>query len=231
MSKKKAAKKRPAKRKPAMKAAPTDVPQKYRNRVKEMRFIRAGDLLANPKNWREHPKSQRDAMDGVLADVGVSATVTAYDTPEGLRLIDGHLRADMDPEQLLPCAVLDVTDDEADKLLATMDPLGAMATTNAESLNRLMSAMGEQSESINAMLRELQEQNGVFDIETKDVPALPTGDRAPFQQMTFTLHDTQVAEVKNAIAKAKHAGGFTGPNENSNGNALARVAEAYCGTG
>lgn len=56
------------------------------------------------------------------------------------------------------------------------------------------------------------------------------GERAPIQQMTFTLHDDQVEAVKAAIEKAKAAGPFvdTG-NENSNGNALARICEAYLG--
>ena len=59
---------------------------------------------------------------------------------------------------------------------------------------------------------------------------LPEGDRAPIQQMTFTLHDEQAAVVKAAIEHAKGLGPFvdTG-NENSNGNALARVCEMFGG--
>jgi hypothetical protein len=46
--------------------------------------------------------------------------------------------------------------------------------------------------------------------------------------MTFTLHDEQVDTVHAALAKAKAAGPFDGPNENSNGNALDRICRAYC---
>ena len=60
--------------------------------------------------------------------------------------------------------------------------------------------------------------------------ALPDGDKQPFQQMTFTLHDSQADAVRRALDAAKDAGGFDGsPNENSNGNALARIAEAFLG--
>ena len=61
-----------------------------------------------------------------------------------------------------------------------------------------------------------------------EAPQLPDGDGSGFQQMTFTLTDAQVLEVKNAVQAAKAAGPFgeTG-NENSNGNALARIVEAY----
>lgn len=58
--------------------------------------------------------------------------------------------------------------------------------------------------------------------------ALPIGERAGFQQVTFTLTDAQVGFVKAALQRAKDAGPFEGTgNENSNGNALARICEAY----
>jgi hypothetical protein len=60
---------------------------------------------------------------------------------------------------------------------------------------------------------------------------LPNEDRSPFQQMTFTLHDTQVEEVKLAIQLSKSSGEFVGENKNSNGNALARICEVYNGRG
>lgn len=67
------------------------------------------------------------------------------------------------------------------------------------------------------------------DAET-DMPDLADGDREPFQQMTFTLHDEQAEQVKSAIEKAKAMGAFvdTG-NENGNGNALARICEVFNG--
>lgn len=56
---------------------------------------------------------------------------------------------------------------------------------------------------------------------------LPEGDRAPFQQMTFTLHDDQVEQVKAALEFSKKIGPFDSENENSNGNALARICELF----
>lgn len=66
------------------------------------------------------------------------------------------------------------------------------------------------------------------DVGEAAFPALPDGDREPFQQMTFTLHDDQAADVGAALDAAKAQGPFGGgPNENSNGNALARICEGY----
>ena len=67
-----------------------------------------------------------------------------------------------------------------------------------------------------------------LDVEECALPSLPDGEKAPFQQMTFTLHDDQAESVRNAMDAAKGMGSFDGsPNENSNGNALARVAEFF----
>jgi len=61
-------------------------------------------------------------------------------------------------------------------------------------------------------------------------PVLASGDREPFQQMTFTLADKQAEIVKEAIKQAKAEGfGESDINANSNGNALAAICEAYCG--
>jgi len=53
---------------------------------------------------------------------------------------------------------------------------------------------------------------------------LPDGDKAPFQQMTFTLADEQAEQIKNAISDIKATEEYkyceTMGNENSNGNAL-----------
>ena len=61
-----------------------------------------------------------------------------------------------------------------------------------------------------------------------DAPELKDGDRAPFQQMTFTLHDEQAEELNAAIKKAKNeGGGQSAVNENSNGNALYFIAQRF----
>jgi len=66
-----------------------------------------------------------------------------------------------------------------------------------------------------------------FDLDADELGtefSLPDGDKAPFQQMTFTLADEQAEQIKNAIADIKQTEEYkyveTFGNENSNGNAL-----------
>ena len=70
---------------------------------------------------------------------------------------------------------------------------------------------------------------GGEEVEALDeMPELSDAEKEPFQQMSFTLHDEQVEVVKEAIEKAKTMGDFVDtPNENSNGNAIARVCELF----
>jgi hypothetical protein len=68
---------------------------------------------------------------------------------------------------------------------------------------------------------------GVFDAETTVAATLANAEKCPFQQMTFTLHDDQAQTVKDALAKAQTDGCAASQNENTNGNALASICEAF----
>ena len=110
-----------------------------RNRIKELRNVAASELRPNPKNWRTHPETQRNALRGILAEVGIAAACLARELPDGsLMLIDGHLRAETASGTTVPVLVLDVNEEEADKILATLDPLAAMAGSDAVQLDALL---------------------------------------------------------------------------------------------
>jgi len=127
-------------------------PAGIRDRVKELRRVRAGDLVANPLNYRRHPTKQRNAVRAALAEIGYADALIARQNEEGkLVLLDGHLRAGLDPEQIVPVLVVDVSEKEGLKVLATLDPLAAMAEQDAEALAEL----SRRAELDAAELREL----------------------------------------------------------------------------
>jgi len=109
-----------------------------RNRVKEVRLVKASELRANPRNWRLHPDEQRAALGAMLEDVGMVTTLIARETKDGLELIDGHLRADLANDAEVSVAIVDLDDDEAARVLATFDPLSEMALVDSQKLEELL---------------------------------------------------------------------------------------------
>lgn len=94
-----------------------------RDRVVELVRVRAGDLQAKPSNWRRHPDGQRSALRALLREIRCADALLARRDGDHLVLIDGHVRRSLDQDQVIPVLVLDVSEEEADTLLATIDPL------------------------------------------------------------------------------------------------------------
>jgi ParB-like chromosome segregation protein Spo0J len=132
-----------------------------RDRILELRRVRAADLVPHPQNWRMHPKRQQEALRGILAEVGFADALVARELPDGrLQLIDGHLRAETAPEQSVPVLVLDVDEAEAAKLLASLDPLSALAMTDAGRLEELLAEFNTEHPALTKMLADLAESAG-----------------------------------------------------------------------
>lgn len=141
-----------------------------RDRVRELRRVKAGELVPNPKNWRTHPKAQADALRGILAEVGYADALLARELPDGsLILVDGHLRAETTPEQEVPVLVLDINEAEADKLLLSLDPLAALAETNAVALDALLREVDTGSEGLQQMYADLAEAADLYQDADKEV--------------------------------------------------------------
>jgi DNA modification methylase len=141
-----------------------------RDRVRELRRVRAGDLTPNPKNWRTHPKAQADALRGILAEVGYADALLARELPDGsLILVDGHLRAETTPEQEVPVLVLDINESEADKLLLSLDPLAALAETNAVALDALLREVDTGSEGLQQMYADMAEAAELYQDDAKEI--------------------------------------------------------------
>ena len=135
---------------------------KLKDRVVRLQRMPARDLIPNPRNWRTHPDKQQDALRGILAEVGIAGALLARETPDGMMLIDGHLRADTDPDTEWPVLVLDVNEAEADLLLATVDPIADMAEPDPARLDALLREIDTSSEALQAMLAELAEDAGII---------------------------------------------------------------------
>jgi hypothetical protein len=127
-----------------------------RNRIREHRRVRAGELVPHENNWRRHSRAQREALKALYHEVGFARSLLAYELPDGrLKLIDGHLRRDIDPDMLVDVEVLDVNDAEARQLLLSIDPLAALAEADAEAVAELRKVTQTDSEVLTELWQNL----------------------------------------------------------------------------
>ena len=144
-----------------------------RDRIVELRRVKAGELLDNPKNWRRHPEAQRSALSELLSRIGWADACIARLTPEGLVLIDGHLRRDLHPDAALPVLVLDLDQSEADVLLASLDPLAGMAVADQEALAALLEGMVVPEELLEELQREFLRELRGSGADPEEIPERP----------------------------------------------------------
>jgi hypothetical protein len=127
------------------------MPDPIRNRIKGHRRVRAGDLVPHEWNFRLHPELQKAALQALYREVGFARSLLAYELPDGrLKLIDGHLRRDLDPDMEVDVEVLDVNEEEARTLLLSIDPLAALAETQEQLHDRLLALTPTPSPELQA---------------------------------------------------------------------------------
>lgn len=185
------------------------------------KIVPISELKPNPRNPNQHPKKQIKMLAQIISQSGWRAPITVS-TRSGF-IVRGHGRLLAAQELGLDSAPVDYQDYESDA--------AELADLIADNKIQELSALDDSI--LAPLLLEIPPDwlaaagvPNIIPLET--MPELPTGDKSPFQQMTFTLHDSQAEQVKAAMDTAKGMGEFVNsPNENSNGNALARICETF----
>lgn len=149
-----------------------------RDRIKKFARIPSDKLRPNPRNWRTHPKQQREALSAVLAEIGFADCVLVRETDAGYELIDGHLRLDLMKDHKVPALILDVTQEEADKILLTLDPLAGMAGVDKDALSALAGSVETGSSAIQSLIDSLKKDAGIKDDGSEANDPEPQMDKA-----------------------------------------------------
>ena len=77
----------------------------------------------------------------------------------GWFLLTATLRAGLDADQIVPVLVTDLDEAEAGQVLATLDPLAAMATPDTDALDALVKNLAQQgNDTMTAMLAKMHPQ-------------------------------------------------------------------------
>ena len=129
-----------------------------RNRIVKHVRMKAKDLVPHEMNPRVHSDAQRRALQLLYDGIGFARSLLAYPLADGrLKLIDGHLRASMDPQQEVDVEVLDVNDAEARALLLAIDPLAQLAGYDSDTLDKLREIVDADSAAVKSLWDVLQE--------------------------------------------------------------------------
>lgn len=142
----------------------------WRNRIVGEGEQQASQFIANPNNWRTHPQAQREAMRGALNEVGwVQRVIVNRRTGH---LIDGHERvweALQNGDANVPFVEVDLDEAEEAYVLATLDPIGAMAAADAAKLDDLLRDVQSGEAGVQQMLADIAKDAGLYQ-EPKEAP-------------------------------------------------------------
>jgi ParB family chromosome partitioning protein len=199
------------------------------------------------RNARQHSQEQVDKLAAIIAEFGFNVPILVNE--DGC-IIAGHGRLEaaklLQLDQVPVIFAGHLSEGQQKKYRILDNHVAEMSSWDEEMLKEEMIALDAEGEDMDLLadlekdMAELEqellgagedqpEENPALDNpEAAGMPELKTGDREPFQQMAFFLHDEQVEIVKEAMERAKEMGPFVdSQNENSNGNALARICETF----
>jgi len=114
-----------------------------------LEYLDPASLQDNEKNWRRHPENQLAALSDVIAEVGW-AGACLFNERTG-RLVDGHARQKIalkNGTKKVPVLIGSWDEATEAKILATLDPIAAMATADAKALEALLESVSTLPRSI-----------------------------------------------------------------------------------
>lgn len=153
-----------------MVATESAITETWRDRLVEVVKMRAGDILPHPHNPKIHPPAQTEPLKGLLSEVGKCDILKAYRSERmngALVYWDGHAREGLNLDEHWQVGIYDLSDREADLLVASFDPLRALAETDKEQLDALLRDCSTGDAAVAQLLSDLAAENGLYFGEQK----------------------------------------------------------------
>ena len=164
-------------------------------------WIDPSSALDNPMNWRTHPEAQTEAVRHLIFEEGGvgwagAGLINERKVEDGWSeeeafptLIDGHDRKEVAVEEggAMPFLVGSWGPDKERVILATLDPVGAMATINYDAQLGLLELIVSDNDVVNTLIdrmRETAEIMAELGNETFSVN-LPAGDGTKLEQKEY----------------------------------------------
>ena len=145
----------------------TDSPHKIQ--IIESGTRPASSFQGNPRNWRKHPDSQREAVAASLRELGWIAPV--IENKRTGHLIDGHERvwqALQNGDEDVPYVLVDLSERKEHLALTIFDPIGALADTDREVLSGLIDDVKTGEAALQGLIEDMAEANDLLDVPNFD---------------------------------------------------------------
>ena len=189
----------------------------------DIHYYRSSELIMAEYNPRQLSKDQYSQLKDSIVRFGIVDPLIVNVNPERKNiLIGGHQRLRIAKKlgyDTIPCVEVDLTYDKEKELNVRLNK--NVGSWDFDSLANFF--------DVDELLDWGFKEEELFSLDNgySDEFDLPDGDKAPFQQMTFTVSDEQAETIKEKIGLAKKNDfGDTG-NKNSNGNALWWICQSY----
>jgi ParB-like chromosome segregation protein Spo0J len=191
------------------------------------------NLVPHPQNPNKHPDKQIALLAKIIRNSGWRSPIIV--SKKTGFIVSGHGRleaAKLLNVQNVPVDVQEFASDAEEYAhLVADNRIAELSELSDEKLTELLSII--KAEDIDMDItgfdyEALEKLTSEFNAEIDSLPALPDGEDPAIRTASFKVTADQLSTIEIAVKKAKEAGEFgeTG-NSNSNGNALARIAEAY----
>jgi len=202
----------------------------------DVELVETDTLIPYTNNPKEHPDEQVKKIASSIKNYGWDQPIVVDENNE---IIKGHGR--LQAAELLDLSEVpiirreDLTDAEkkasriADNKTAESAWIDDALETEIELLDEEaeidLDTTGFDGDELDSLITEPN-------LDDEDISEafneLPDGGRDEIRQKTFTLSKTQIETVEDALEASKDMGDFPpGPNDNNNGNALARVCSKF----
>lgn len=194
----------------------------------EVAYIATTDLIPYANNPRTHSDQQVSQVASSIKEFGFNNPIL-IDEHNGIIAGHGRLAAAQKLDlKLVPTITLAGLSEAQRKAYVIADnKLTENGGWDVDALRVEIERLSELDFDIELTGMDANSIKEILDIEV-DLPELFTGDKEPFQQKTFTLHDEQASIVEDAINLARtDPSSDQGLNENANGNAISYVCEQW----
>lgn len=191
--------------------------------------IKIADLTFDPNNARKHSAKNLEAIAASLTKFGQRKPIVI--TPDNLILAgNGTVAA----AKQLGWATVEATVTPAEWDTDTAKAFALADNRTAELAEWDSNVLATQLMDLDTSGWEIFELGfthtdiGLFEVEEIEAPTLADGDKKPYQQITFTVHNEQAELIYQALAKVKLEQDISYPeNENGNANAIYAICRGF----